>query len=151
MKGLCKLVTRKNKDHNFLTRYLHKESVFKQIVLRFYLESCLEFSICALISVIMIDGETFDDPWEAFSTVSAMISIVGLIAGPFYYIRLQGTLIKDMDLSDIRDVKQHKNGVLFYEFRLGRPSTSYPIVFVLRRYVMITLLMTMPNHSLTQI
>ena len=46
----------RNCGNNFFTRLIRRKSIFKVFAFRFLLESCLEIGICAMISVLMIDG-----------------------------------------------------------------------------------------------
>lgn len=58
------------------------------VTMRFLLESCLEIGLSAIICVLMIDDSTFKDAWESVSTISAILSLVGLLIAPIIFLRL---------------------------------------------------------------
>ena len=63
--------------------------------MRFLLESCLEIGLSAIICVLMIDDETFENSWEAFSTVCAFLSLLGLLIAPIYMVKVTKTYLKE--------------------------------------------------------
>ena len=58
------------------------------VIIRFVLEGCIEIGLCSLISIKMIEKETFDDFWEIVCILTAFISLAILVVAPCYLRRL---------------------------------------------------------------
>lgn len=54
------------------------------VVMRFLLEGCLEIGLSAMISIMMIEKETFKDFWEVCVILTAIVSLFMLITAPIY-------------------------------------------------------------------
>ena len=53
LRSCCKRLFRPCKD-NFVRKYLHRKMSYKMFYLRFVMEGCIEFSLCGIISVLMV-------------------------------------------------------------------------------------------------
>ena len=71
-------------SENFLTRKLRIDLPYMVIMTRFFLESCIEIGLSAMICVLSIDSATFTTFSEALSTIFAIISLILLLLAPFY-------------------------------------------------------------------
>lgn len=87
LKKLLKLATRTCSD-NFFTRKIRKSEQIMIFLTRFLLEGCIEIGLSAIITVLMLEKENFDDFWEAVSTIFAFVSLLALALAPIYFHRI---------------------------------------------------------------
>lgn len=134
---------------NFLTKRLKKETDYLVFIVRFLLEGCIDIGLSALIAVVSINDKSFSNPSEAFSSVLAFLFILLLVLAPFVYrwltVQHRKTFIRTGLASD------SKYFALFENYREDHMSLRYGVYFFLRRYIIIILLIVMPNFSQTQI
>ena len=93
--------------NNFFTRFFRKRIEFSVIILRFFLEGCLEIGNCAMISVLMMTDETYDSFWEGVSTTSAFISLVCLFIAPLVLLRFINNYLKEIRETGIAEQSKH--------------------------------------------
>lgn len=119
------------------------------VVMRFLLEGCLEIGLSAMISIMMIEAETFKNFWEICCILTAIVSLFMLIAAPIYltYISRQYLASKEQG-NDISESMHHN---LFSDYRPNESSLLYPVLFFFRRLTMILILTTMPGFKYAQI
>jgi len=118
-------------------------------VLRFLLESCLELSLAGLITVVKLDSSNWANFSDGFSTVLAFVNLVGLVGAPIFLIVQAHIFHKYYDTNqEVRD----KYKTLFEDYRRrSLPSLLYNVVFFLRRYFMVIILIYLPLHKNLQI
>lgn len=148
IKTLMRLAT-KNCSENFLTKRLRSKSDYSVIIVRFILESCLEVGLSSIICVLMIEREVFTTFWESFSTVCAILSLIGLCVAPVLYYRLTKKYLEEVEL--LLDPSVSKNYRLFNAFRVNKPALMYQIIFFLRRYTMLISLTLVFDEPLWQV
>ena len=69
---------------NCFTRRLRSQNKYALVILRFLLEGCLELGLSAMISILMIEEESWDDNWEILSILTAGLCIGVLAITPCY-------------------------------------------------------------------
>ena len=67
-------------------------------IMRFVLEGCVEIGLSALIAVKMMDKEVLEDNWEVMGLALAFISLLLLLATPFYYCILVRKFLREKEL-----------------------------------------------------
>ena len=148
LKMLLKLVT-STCSENFLTKRLRADNQYTLVVMRFLLESCLEIGLCALITVTMIDGETFSSFWESVSTSFAFLCLLGLAIAPIVFSRYVKKYLNDA--KQLADPKLSKYAKLFQGYRVNKVALRYQIIFFLRRYFMLLILTQLPMYAMWQV
>lgn len=114
--------------------------------MRFLLEGCLEIGLGAMISVLMVQKETFYDFWEVICILTAYISLFVLAVVPCYFMMIQRQYLKVVSVKGV-EKKASEHHEFFEAYRSNTSSLMYPIFFLLRRYVMIIILTTMPGFK----
>ena len=71
----------------FIVRWLKAETNFKQGLIIFLDESCIELSLSAFICVVRISEENFAYFSAGFSTIMALLVAPVILFIPFYLIR----------------------------------------------------------------
>ena len=137
---------------NCFTRRLKTDNRFVLVSMRFLLESCLEIGLSAMICILLIDDKTFQDVWEATSTICAFLSLVLLFATPFIYYRMTRRYLKDIEAADGKiENSQVQNDEMFSAYRANLTALNYPTIFLVRRYLMLLILTLTPTLSLLQV
>ena len=86
LKKLLTLATKRVESSNCLVRLVRSKIDYSVLITRFLLEGCLEIGVSAIISVLMIEKQSFMGFWEAVSTITAFISLALLLVAPFILI-----------------------------------------------------------------
>ena len=95
-----------------------------------------------------MDGENFNSPWEAISTIFAFISLFCLAIGPISFFRMACTYQKH--LQEKKEDSKYKS--LFEEYiSTNRNALFYPAIFFIRRYSMICALTLLKFGTYSQI
>ena len=102
---------------NFITKIIHKKVPYLLITVRFFLEGCVDIGMSALICIIMMTSENFDQIWEAVSTVFAFIALFLLFWAPFYLIWIIKKYLKEV--KETKDREASSFNELFEPFRLN--------------------------------
>ena len=139
-------VTKKCRD-NFCTKRIRTSMNSKVVITRFMLEGCVEIGLSAMIAIIMVERETFQNVWEVVSFLLAIAALVGLMYAPIFMWRLSTSHMKELEAG----FKTSKNSELLEGYRGNRGSLLYPFVFFTRRYLMIIILTVMPWSKYAQI
>ena len=109
IREIFKRVVRDSVSDNRVVEYLKRKSdkiIYKVVIVRFLLEGCIEMGTCAMCTVIVLFKSVADnsstsvnerrrnlnlsDRWtnaEIVSNTCAVLTLIGLIASPFYLYR----------------------------------------------------------------
>ena len=136
-------------NENYCTRRLRRPNKYGVIILRFLLEGCLEMGLSAMISIVMIEKESYGDYWEIFSLATAFITLFILAITPCYLKRISKEYSNQVT-SGI-DKKNSEHFELFEPYRTNSESLMYPVFFLMRRYQMILVLIVFPGYKYAQI
>ena len=52
------------------------------------LEGCVEIGLSAMISVLMVEKETFENGWEVISWLLSVVALIGMLLAPIFTWRL---------------------------------------------------------------
>ena len=69
---------------NCFTRRIRKQTYVSIIVVRFFIEGCIELGLTSLIAIKMMSYDHFKSFSDAFALIMAFVSVVCLIIAPFY-------------------------------------------------------------------
>ena len=95
-----------------------------------------------------MDGENFDSPWEAVSTIFAFVSLACLALGPISFIKMACTYQRHLQ----QRKEDSKYAKLFEDFKnTSRSALFYPAIFFFRRYSMILALTLLKFATYSQI
>lgn len=107
-KMLCKRSVR-SCDENCLTRRLRKPNKYNIVIMRFLLEGCIEIGLSALISVRMIEKETFEDFWEITCILTTFASLFILAVTPCYLKKIQREYLQHVNEGgDVEESQHHE-------------------------------------------
>ena len=149
LRKLAVLAVRKCGD-NWATRRIRRNQNIPVVVTRFLLEGCVEIGMSAMISVIMIEKETFQNGWEVIAILCAFLSLILLLLMPIFFLKIRPTFLEAVREAG-GDRSASRYAPLFEEYRVDKSALLYPVVFFLRRYLMIIILTTMPSVGFAQI
>lgn len=167
---ICKRIVKPCKN-NCIASWVRKEVHYKIFVLRFFLESCVELGLAAMIQVLSVSLEvgffavfltilyfiqTRRDIFEhADDTVSYCLSImtlVSLIAAPIIFAWLTRRFIQEMAKPEEEQKIKSETRAIFESYRTDScQALFYPFVFFMRRYVMILVLTLLTSFRIMQI
>ena len=146
---LARFVLTKCSKDNWLRRKLIKKPPYLIVISRFLLEGAIEIGLSAMITILMLEKDSFQNPWEVVSIIFAILSIIGLILSPIYFARVINKYLDDAESADDPKESEHYN--LFENYRVKKQALWYPIVFWLRRYSLILVLTLLNSNAQMQI
>ena len=91
----------------------------------------------------MIEEESIQNPWEIFSIGLAILAVIALIAFPIYLKNLINLYIEECETLDEPQESQFYK--LFEYYRVSKEAMKYLIIFLIRRYILISTLILL--HS----
>ena len=102
-----------------------------------------------MISILMLQKESFESVWEVVSICFAVLSLICLILSLGYYAKLINVYLEESEIAG--DRKESPLHSLFSVYRLKKEALRYPIVFFLRRYALILVLTLLSQFKMMQI
>ena len=88
VKQITRYIVVKFTIDSWLRRKLLQRTSYLIIVSRFQLEGAIEIGLSAIISILMLQKESFESIWEVISICFAVLSLICLILTLGYYSRL---------------------------------------------------------------
>jgi len=67
-------------------RRIRGDNHYKSILMRFFLEGCLEIGLVAMITGLKFSSDGFKDAWFAAGYIMAFFFLSGLVISPLYMI-----------------------------------------------------------------
>ena len=92
----------RNYGENMFTKHLRRETKYREIIVRFLLEGCMELGLVASISLMQEESWRFGNVWDAFSAFMAVVSLCILALTPLYIGRAAYLILKSKSTSITR-------------------------------------------------
>lgn len=143
LKQILKLATMRC-SKNWLTKRLRQPVNVMVIVVRFFMESCNELGLAALVTIKMADGDRWEHLAESIDLVFAYGALALLITTPFvlyYYGRR--LIYRRLGMTE-----QEAEAItsLFDQYREDDiVGIRFTVIFFLRRFIMIAILTSLPS------
>ena len=149
LKQILKLATMRC-GKNWLTKRLRQPVNVIVIVVRFFMESCNELGLAAMVTIKMAEGDRWEHLADSIDLVFAYVALALLIMTPFvlyYYGRR--LLYRRLGMTE-----QEADAItsLFDQYREDDiVGIRFTVIFFLRRFIMIAILTSLPTMKLAQI
>ena len=121
--------------NNCFSRRIRAKTSYAVIISRFLLEGSVEIGLSAIISLHMLEKESFEGAWEVISIIFAGLTLCGAIVTPFIFAKLINRYLKEAEIAE--DPHESPLFNLFEPYRLDRQALWYLNVFLVRRYILI--------------
>ena len=161
-KALLKIAVR-NCEENWIVRKIRGQIHYTAGVIRFFLEGCLELGFIAMLCVKMITAENFSTFTESLSICFAFVTLACLVVAPvklaYEAYRLRQRRNESSEAIDViilgdkegTDEEENPYAEFFADFKHDVASMAYVILFFLRRYCMVLIMILLPHHGKFQI
>ena len=146
MRCLLKMCCRKASPTNCCRKRVFKNPNYLVVITRFLLESCIEIGLSAMICVLHLNEDSYENYWEIVSTGFAFISLFVLVVFPCYLNKLSKRFLEEAKIAG--DPKESPYYPLFEDYNARKEALIYVIVFFLRRYALILGMTLLPTYRL---
>ena len=127
---------------NFLINRLRKPWNYKEIIMRYVLEGSIDFGLASLIAIYKMNKQSWTGAPQLISSILCIFVLCILVYSPIQLFHYVKKYHKDPEKYS------HKYGKLFDGLQSKEKSQlAFSNIVILRRYVMVTVMILMPDFA----